>query len=238
MANTVANNLQRPSARTSSSSRYVNSIMGTKHKQLNRTLGYEGLVPVRPKATSTTPTVAPLNTTKTSSSTSGSSGGGSGGSGGGSGGGGGGSTTPAPTKTAALDLDAIRSALAAISASFNFQEGSLTAEQEAAKRAFGFLSEQFADQRAEGLTRVKGEAAGRGLLRSGLFLKESGNVSEQFSKAEAQAQAERDSRLRGIAANLANLKAQEEATKANEARRLAKEQVGTQEAIAAALKLV
>jgi hypothetical protein len=219
--------------------RYVNSVMGTKNKQLNRTQGREGLVPVAPKAPAAPRPVVPVAPAPVSGGGSRAGGGaGGGGSAGGGAGGGGGSSTAAPTKTAALDLDAIRSALAAISAQFNFQEGTLTAEQEAAKRAFGFLSEQFGEQRQEGLTAVKGDAAGRGLLRSGLFLRASGDVSERFSKAKSQAQAERDSRLRGIATNLANLKAQEEAQRAQEARRIATEQVGTQEAIAAALKLV
>lgn len=148
------------------------------------------------------------------------------------------SAPAAPARSGSLDLDAIRSALAAIAAQFDFQEGSLTAEQEAAKRAYGFLTEQFADQRSEALDRTRGEAAGRGLLRSGLFLRESGDVSERFAKSQSQAQAERDARLAAIANNIASLKAQEEAQKAETARNLAKEQVGTAEAIAQALQLV
>jgi hypothetical protein len=137
-----------------------------------------------------------------------------------------------------LDLDAIRSALAAISARFNLQEGQLSAEDEATRRAFTFLDEQFADRKSEALTGIQSDAAGRGILRSGLFLRSQGRTSEGFAKQRSQALSERDARLRGISTTLANLAAQEETEKVERARALATEQVGTAEAIARAIKLV
>jgi hypothetical protein len=162
--------------------------------------------------------------------------------GGGSGGGGGGGG-PAPAAVATppppvLDLGAIRDALAAISANFRFKEGELTSEQEAIQRALGYLMEQFSEGREAAMTGLQSEAAGRGLLRSGLFLREAGDTEEQFARETSRAHADAGGRMAGIERNLANMKAQEQAQRANEARRLAQQQVGTQEAISRALQLV
>jgi hypothetical protein len=168
----------------------------------------------------------------------GGSGRGGGGGGGGAGGAAGGAAGTASAAAPFLDLNSIRSALAAISAAFDLQEGELTAQQEAARRAFGFLSEQFAEDRDQTLRATKGAAAGRGTLRSGLYLAETGRIGEAFAKQTAQAQAERDGRLRAIAGAITGIASQEKAHREQRARELAQEQVGTQEAIAKALKLV
>jgi hypothetical protein len=178
-------------------------------------------------------TPAPTKQTTSTASTSG----------GGAGAGGGGRGGPAPAAVATppppvLDLGAIRDALAAISANFRFKEGEMTAEQEAIQRALGYLTEQFAEGREAALTGLQSEAAGRGLLRSGLFLRAAGDTEEQFAREISRAQGDAGGRMAGIERNLANIKAQEQAQRANEARRLAQQQVGTQEAISRALQLV
>lgn len=213
------------------------NIRLTGRTQLNR--GNQGSVSYTPKKEYSPPSErsAPAKTTQPTQPTRSTSGGGGGG-------GaqaradavsGGKMITPEPP---VLDLQAIRDALAAISAQFDFQEGELTAEQEAARRGFKYLSETLGEQREAALGGLESEAAGRGLLRSGLFLQDSSDIEERSAEALARAQAERDARLRGIRRNLANLKAQERAKRANEARRLAQEQVGTKEATSRALELV
>jgi hypothetical protein len=137
-----------------------------------------------------------------------------------------------------LDIEEIKSALAAITARTNLTRGSLEDERGSVNRAFGFLRERLGKQRGDELRGFKSEASGRGILRSGLFLRGSGRISENYAKAESEAVADRDARLRGIASSLSQLTAVEKAERAAEARRLAKEQVGTKEAIAKALQLV
>jgi hypothetical protein len=70
-----------------------------------------------------------------------------------------------------------------------------------------------------------------------LYLQQVGDVSEEFGQQRSAARAEKQSRLQQIRAALAHSDTAEAAARAAEARRLAREQVGTKEAIAKALKL-
>lgn len=137
-----------------------------------------------------------------------------------------------------LDLLEIRQALAAISAKANLARGGLVAQRGATNRGFQMLDEQMGDARLDALVGAKSGAAGRGLLRSGLFLRETGDIAEDFAQQRAGAVAERNARLREIAAQLSGITAQEKADRASTARQLARAQVGPKGDIARALKLV
>lgn len=188
-----------------------------------------GRVPIRP---SRPPTPSPR--TKTPSYSVGSRGGGGGG------GGGGGSSTPAPPTNplAGLDLDEIRAALDAISGMFELQRGNLSVEQENALNAFNMLKERINLAQTAAVDQARSSAAGRGLLRSGLYLNTVADIGEEAADQLTQATAERAARQRAIQQQIAGLTAQEKAERMARARQLAREQVGTKEAIAAALELV
>lgn len=165
---------------------------------------------------------------------------GSGSTGGGGGGGGGtpGRVAPAtPAPTPELDVEEITAALDAISAMFNFQKGELTTEQEAALRGFDFLKTRLLQNRERAEEATTDQAAGRGLLRSGLYLREVGRLGSETASNIAQARAEKNAKVQAISRAVGNLEAQEEAERVAQARSLAREQVGTKEAIAQALKL-
>ena len=154
----------------------------------------------------------------------------------GSAGGAGGGRASAPERS--LDLDEITAALEAISAMFNLQEGELTAEQQAARQAFDFLKQGLLGAERRAIDQTTNQAAGRGILRSGLYLTETGRIKEDVAGQINQARAEKLARERAIQQRLAGLDTAEAAQRAQEARRIAKEQVGTKEAIARALELV
>jgi len=143
-----------------------------------------------------------------------------------------------PVPASLFDVDEIRAALDAISSVFDLQTGELSEQQLAARRAFDFLRDNLLGARAEAIELTAGEAAGRGLLRSGLYLGEVGRISSQTAEQTAQARSERDARLAAIARQTAGLAAQEEAERAVAARQLAKQQLATKEQLAQVLKLV
>lgn len=172
--------------------------------------------------------------------------GGSGGSGGSGGRRGGGSATPPAAKTPRavpppprqLDMGEITAALDAISAMFDLQTGELSAEMQAARQAFDFLKQGLLGAQERAIEQTRNVAAGRGILRSGLFLNETGRLQEKAAGQINQAAAARAARERAIQQRISGLSAAEAAQRAQEARRIAKEQVGTKEAIARALELV
>ena len=148
------------------------------------------------------------------------------------------SADPRPGGGRALNLDEINAALEAISAMFAAQEGELTAEQQAARQAFQFLRDSIFRSRDLALEQQLGDFAGRGIARSGIALEQQARLAEQASTQVSHAQAQKAARERAIERQIATLEATEERQRAEEARRLANEQVGTQEAIARALQLV
>jgi len=121
---------------------------------------------------------------------------------------------------------------------FELQRGSLSVEQENALNAFNMLKERIDLAQTAAVDQARSAAAGRGLLRSGLYLNTVADIGQQSSDQLAQATAERVARERAIQQQIAGLTAQETAERTAKARELARQQVGTKEAIAAALELV
>lgn len=144
----------------------------------------------------------------------------------------------APKPESQFDLEEIQAALNSITAGFNIQEGQLGSEQSDLGRAFQFLLQRLNEARGQALESTQSVAAGRGLLRSGLYLNRVGEVSEDFAEERSQAQADRDARLRGIAAELGGLTQQEKAQRAARARELLRQQLATKDEAAQVLRLV
>jgi hypothetical protein len=144
----------------------------------------------------------------------------------------------APGSVKTLDLAEIRQALAAISGSFKLQRGEYQGNMRSAKSGAKRALEALKRSNKESVRSFQSGAAGAGLLRSGLALKDVGNINQSFAEGRSEVISNRDNTLRTLQGNLSTLKAQETAARATKARELARTQVGTQEAIARALKLV
>jgi hypothetical protein len=136
-----------------------------------------------------------------------------------------------------LDLSEIRDALKAISGQYGLQRGQLEAQREDAKTNAHRALKKLDSARRDELTGLSSRAAGSGLLRSGLAVKDTGRIGEQFAQAKSGVRQDRATALRAIQGNLSGLRATEKAARAAKARELARGQVGTKEAIARALKL-
>lgn len=146
--------------------------------------------------------------------------------------------TPIPSLRSNFDLEEIQAALTALSSVFNLQEGQLEVERDQIGRLFENLQRSIFDARDEAIEQDTNLAAGRGILRSGLYLKHIGRLGEATSEQIAEARGERDARLQGIARQLGGLEAQEQAERAVTARNLAQNQLATKEQLARALQLV
>lgn len=212
-------------------SRYTLSDIGRVNAQLNRTQGYEGVVPKATKRAAPKPAPSPVRYS-----------GGSGGGGGGGAGGGGSTASPAPApppKTLdRFQLDEIEAALSAISARYDYERQGLSNQQSAIGRAFELLMDQMDEDEKRALFENKARSGGSGRIRSGLFLKDQARIDDAFADQAVRARAERDSKLSPIQQALGSLAARRDAERAAEARAIAREMLGTQEAIAQALELV
>lgn len=163
----------------------------------------------------------------------------------GGGGGGGGAPapaaaarTPTPEELSKFNIDEITAALNALSSVFGLKRGELETDQEAAGRFFNILRRGLLENQDLLEESTTDEAAGKGILRSGLYLNRIGEIGEQTAEQLAQARKDRDARLAAISRSLGGLKSQEEAERAVTARNLAKEQLATKEQLSQALQLV
>lgn len=138
----------------------------------------------------------------------------------------------------AFQMDEINAALDAINARFGFEGQALGNERGGIERAFERLRAELAETQDQAQSELSSRAGGSGRIFSGFFLNDQARLADDFADQEERALAERNARLAPILQALGSLDARQEAARALEARTIAREMVGTQEAIAAALGLV
>lgn len=163
--------------------------------------------------------------------------------GGGSGGGGGGSAAGgAPAAPAdplsAFQMDEINAALQAITDRYEYQRTGLTNQVSGIERAFTLLRDQMSEEEEQDLFNSKAVAGGSGRINSGFFLQDQTRIADTYADQLVRARAEKNASLSPIQQSLGSINARRDAERAAEARRIAREMVGSKEAIAAALELV
>lgn len=137
-----------------------------------------------------------------------------------------------------FNLDEIRAALDAISANFELERGQLEGSRGSIGRALELLLAKQDQDRAFLLRENKARNSGSGRIRSGLFLRDQGQIVDTFADQAVRARAETDAKLNPILLALSTLNARRDAAKSAEARRIGREQLATQEEIARALELI
>lgn len=164
-------------------------------------------------------------------------GGGSGGGGGGSAAGGGAPAAPADPLSA-FQMDEINAALQAITDRYEYQRTGLTNQVNGIERAFNLLRDQMSEEEKRDLFNNKAVAGGSGRINSGFFLQDQTRIADTYADQLVRARAEKNANLSPLQQSLGSIDARRDAERAAEARRIAREMVGSKEAIAAALELV
>lgn len=125
------------------------------------------------------------------------------------GGPGGASTTaPGADPAKALQEAELEAALRALEKQFNLSREQLMADQTEAGDQYRFLLSSLQRSRTEALQGVESSAIGRGILRSGIFLQDQGQVQSEFARQQGQIEQDRAGKLQAIQAALAELEAQ------------------------------
>jgi hypothetical protein len=135
-------------------------------------------------------------------------------------------------------MDEINAALAAISARYDYEGQGLRNQQGALERAFELLRSNLDEDRDRALFESKARSGGSGRIRSGLFLQDQARISDEFADQLVRARAAKTAQVAPIIQALGSLEARRDAERAASARTIAREMVGSKEAIAAALELV
>lgn len=137
-----------------------------------------------------------------------------------------------------FELDEISAALAAISGQYGMQRTGLVGQQSALRRAYEMFQGRLGTERDIALERSQEMAGGSGRLRSGGFLRGQTDIASGFAQQLVDALRNRDAELSTTQQALGGSETQENLARAARAREIAREMLGSEEAIAEALKLV
>lgn len=128
--------------------------------------------------------------------------------------------------------------LAHIAARFERERIDLRNRKAAIARAFELLEADLAEQEAKELERSKELAAGRGRIRSGLFVEEQADVVDRFFDARTRGRADKESRITPIEQALSTIDARRAAAEADRVREVAQQQLAIQAQLAQMGQLV
>jgi hypothetical protein len=128
-----------------------------------------------------------------------------------------------------LTEEQIGAAMAAIEAQYGMTREQLLADKSMAGLAYQRLTSELTRARAAAGEVAEAGALQRGILQSGIYADQQGNLAQQFAEQRAAAQAERQQRITAINQSLAQLKAQQEAEKAAEAARIRRQALAAEQ---------
>lgn len=143
-----------------------------------------------------------------------------------------------PAHGPVFELPEIPLNLAHIAARFERERIDLRNRKAAIARAFELLEADLAEQEAKELERSKELAAGRGRIRSGLFVEEQADVADRFFDARTRGRADKESRITPIEQALSTIDARRAAAEADRVREVAQQQLAIQAQLAQMGQLV